>query len=86
LSAVYGATVLYWLGDTSDRPQATWDFLDRRIEKVMQFEKLKAGVPGKSAGQGLGGRALQDSGKDSRPRLRDDLPGRHRMKQSESSP
>ena len=31
LSAVYGATVLYWLGDDSDGHQATWDFLDRRI-------------------------------------------------------
>lgn len=42
LSAVYGATVLFWLGDTSDDQTATWDFLDRRIENVMQFEKTKA--------------------------------------------
>lgn len=42
LSAVYGATVLYWLGDTSPDDQATRDFLDRRIEQVMGFEKLKA--------------------------------------------
>ena len=42
LSAVYGATVLFWLGDTSDDQAATWDFLDRRIENVMQFEKTKA--------------------------------------------
>lgn len=42
LSAVYGATVLYWLGDESSDRQATWDFLDRRIEQVMQVEKLKA--------------------------------------------
>lgn len=42
LSAVYGATVLYWLGDTSEGDEATWAFLDRRIENVMQFEKAKA--------------------------------------------
>lgn len=42
LAAVYGATVLYWLGDTSDGDSATWEFLDRRIENVMQFEKAKA--------------------------------------------
>lgn len=44
LSAVYGSTVLYWLGDDSFDHQATWEFLDRRIENVMQFEKLKAQV------------------------------------------
>ena len=42
LSAVYGATVLFWLGDDSTDHQATWDFLDRRIENVMQIEKLKS--------------------------------------------
>ena len=34
--------MLYWLGDDSEGHQATWDFLDRRIEDVMQFEKSKA--------------------------------------------
>ena len=42
LSAVYSSVVLYWLGDTSDNHAATWEFLDRRIENVMQFEKTKA--------------------------------------------
>ncbi|WP_294227666.1 COQ9 family protein [uncultured Shimia sp.] len=42
LSAVYSATVLYWLGDDSEGHAATWAFLDRRIENVMQFEKSKA--------------------------------------------
>lgn len=42
LSGVYGATVLYWLGDESENHQATWEFLDRRIDNVMQFEKVKA--------------------------------------------
>ena len=44
LSGVYGATVLYWLGDDSPDHQATWDFLSRRIDDVMRFEKFKAGV------------------------------------------
>ncbi|ASM74289.1 MULTISPECIES: COQ9 family protein [Roseobacteraceae] len=44
LSGVYGSTVLYWLGDDSVDHQATWAFLDRRIDNVMQIEKLKAQV------------------------------------------
>jgi len=44
LSAVYSATVLFWLGDSSEGHAATWEFLDRRIDNVMQIEKLKAQV------------------------------------------
>lgn len=44
LSGVYGATVLFWLGDESPEHRDTWAFLDRRIEDVMQIEKLKAQV------------------------------------------
>ncbi|MEH6830140.1 COQ9 family protein [Sulfitobacter sp.] len=44
LSGVYSSTVLYWLGDTSEDHTETWAFLDRRIENVMQIEKLKAQV------------------------------------------
>ena len=44
LSGVYSATVLFWLGDSSEGHQDTWAFLDRRIENVMQIEKLKAHV------------------------------------------
>ena len=44
LAGVYGATVLYWLGDDSADHAATWAFLDRRIDNVMQIEKLKADV------------------------------------------
>lgn len=44
LSAVYSSTVLYWLGDDSLDGQATWAFLDRRIEDVMRIEKAKAQV------------------------------------------
>jgi ubiquinone biosynthesis protein COQ9 len=42
LSAVYSATVLYWLGDDSEGHAATWAFLDRRIDDVMRIEKFKA--------------------------------------------
>ncbi len=44
LSGVYGATVLYWLGDDSEGHAATWAFLDRRIDEVMQVEKAKKTV------------------------------------------
>ena len=44
LAGVYSSTVLYWLGDTSDGSADTWAFLDRRIDGVMQFEKVKAQV------------------------------------------
>ncbi len=42
LSGVYSAVVLFWLGDDSLDAQATDAFIDRRIDDVMRFEKLKA--------------------------------------------
>lgn len=42
LGAVYSATLLHWLDDKSPDYNATWEFLDRRIENVMQFEKAKS--------------------------------------------
>lgn len=42
LAGVYSSTVLYWLGDDTPDSTATWSFLDRRIEDVMRFEKVKA--------------------------------------------
>lgn len=53
LSGVYGSTVLFWLGDESDGHSDTWAFLERRIENVMQIEKLKAGVRGNPVLKGL---------------------------------
>lgn len=41
LSAVYGSVVLFWLGDEEG---ATDAFIDRRIDNVMQVEKVKAQV------------------------------------------
>ncbi len=76
LSAVYGSTVLYWLGDDSTDHQATWDFLDRRIDQVMQVEKLKAGWRDNPLGKAFmaGPGKLLDGIRA--PRLPDDLPGR----------
>lgn len=42
LGAVYGSTLLVWLDDQSEGWSDTAEFLDRRIDNVMQFEKLKA--------------------------------------------
>lgn len=42
LMAVYGATVLYWLGDDSEDLAETRSFLERRIDGVMRFEKVKS--------------------------------------------
>lgn len=42
LGAVYSSTLLAWLDDGSDGWTDTAAFLDRRIDEVMQFEKVKA--------------------------------------------
>ena len=42
LGAVYASTLLAWLDDQSDDWKDTAGFLDRRIDDVMRFEKLKA--------------------------------------------
>ena len=44
LAGVYSATVLFWLNDRSEGGQATWDFLDRRLDDVMKIEKLKSQI------------------------------------------
>lgn len=44
LAGVYSSTLLYWLSDRSPGSEATWGFLDRRIDDVMKIEKLKARV------------------------------------------
>lgn len=69
LSGVYSATVLFWIGDESEDNADTWQFLDRRINDVMQFEKVK-------------GNALKLPfvksvlGTIRAPAARDDMPGR----------
>ncbi len=44
LSGVWAATVLFWLGDESEDFQRTRDFIDRRIDDVMQIERVKGQV------------------------------------------
>jgi len=41
LSAVWTATVFYWLGDDTPGYARTFEFIDRRIEDVMRIEKVK---------------------------------------------
>ena len=52
LGAVYTSTLLVWLGDDSEGQTETAAFLDRRIDDVMKFEKMKAEWRG-SAGRRL---------------------------------
>lgn len=79
LSGVYGAVVLYWLGDDSPDHQATWDFLDRRIADVMQIEKLKATLRDNPLGKALLAGPAKVMEKWRAPTLPDDLPGRSRF-------
>jgi ubiquinone biosynthesis protein COQ9 len=46
LAGVFKSTVVVWLDDASDDLAETEAFLRRRIENVMQIEKLKARVKG----------------------------------------
>jgi ubiquinone biosynthesis protein COQ9 len=41
LAGVYGATLAYWFSDSSEGHSATWTFLGRRIDNVMQIEKFR---------------------------------------------
>ncbi|MTE00086.1 COQ9 family protein [Paracoccus sp. YIM 132242] len=74
LAAVISATVLFWLGDTSPDHTETRAFIDRRIDGVMRFEGLKAGLRKLPGAETLAGMAF---GWIRAPRSRD-LPGRTR--------
>jgi ubiquinone biosynthesis protein COQ9 len=78
LSGVYAATVLYWLGDEGSDRHATWEFLERRLDQVMQFDKLKKSLKENRLGDAL----MRGPGKIFEtiraPRLPEDLPGRTR--------
>ncbi|MHC9235407.1 COQ9 family protein [Pseudooceanicola sp. 502str34] len=76
LSGVYGATVLYWLGDDSEGHQATWEFLDRRIEGVMRIEKTKASLRENKLAQTVLAGPLALIGKIRAPGNGTGLPGR----------
>ncbi|SMX31954.1 COQ9 family protein [Maliponia aquimaris] len=75
LSGVYSATVLYWLGDDSPGNEATWAFLDRRIEDVMRIEKVKAQVRDNRLLSGLLAGPAHLLSRVKAPAHADDLPG-----------
>jgi ubiquinone biosynthesis protein COQ9 len=81
LSGVHAATVLFWLGDDSTGHQATWDFLDRRIEDVMRIEKAKATMRDNPLAKAIFAGPVKLMEKLRMPRgaeAADDLPGRMR--------
>lgn len=51
LALVVSSTTLFWLEDGSEAQEATWRFLDRRIEDVMAFEGAKARARGLCGGK-----------------------------------
>ncbi|WP_071798605.1 COQ9 family protein [Natronohydrobacter thiooxidans] len=85
LSGVYSATVLFWLGDESAGAQETWNFLDRRLDGVMQFEDLKRAIERNPLGRALsaGPRALLSCIRAPRRDPARDLPGRLRPQASQ---
>jgi len=44
LGGVYAATVLFWLDDSSEDHQDTWEFLAKRIDDVLKIYPLKAKI------------------------------------------
>ena len=78
LSAVYAATVLYWLGDDSLDHAETWAFLDRRIANVMAFEKAKAAFNANPLGKALMTGPLAFFDRIRAPHVPQDLPGSYR--------
>lgn len=75
LSGVYSSTVLYWLGDQSEGHEATWAFLDRRIEDVMRFETFKANLRNNEALSKVLKGPLDILGRIRAPKPRNDMPG-----------
>jgi len=49
LAGVYSSTLLYWIDDESINNEDTQAFLNRRINNVMQFQKLKSAVTNRAA-------------------------------------
>ncbi len=76
LSGVYGSTVLYWLGDDSLENAATWEFLDRRIDDVMQIEKLKAKANDSKIASALMAGPMKVLSRIRAPKGQGDMPGR----------
>ena len=76
LSAVYAATVLFWLGDDSASHCDTWGFLDRRIEGVMRFEKARASFRENPLGRALLNGPLKILERVHAPQRSENLPGK----------
>ncbi|MEZ5745737.1 MAG: COQ9 family protein [Paracoccaceae bacterium] len=82
LAGVYSATVLFWLGDTSDGHADSWNFLDRRIDDVMRIEKTKAKLRDNPLSSRLLAGPMKMLEKVHAPAApRNDLPGRIRPKE-----
>jgi ubiquinone biosynthesis protein COQ9 len=52
LAAVWSSTFLFWLDDRSAGLEATWGFLERRIDNVMQIGGLRARIEDRLKGLG----------------------------------
>lgn len=76
LSGVYGSTLLYWLGDQSPDHAASWEFLDRRIENVMQIEKIKGHVNNNPLFKTAFAGPLWVMSRIKAPKRQDGMPGR----------
>ncbi|MEM7752753.1 MAG: COQ9 family protein, partial [Pseudomonadota bacterium] len=75
LSGVWGATVLYWLGDDSAGYADTHHFINRRIEDVMRFEKIKGQLRDNPLTKPFMQMQEAVMGKITAPTRRDDVPG-----------
>lgn len=76
LSGVWASVVLFWLGDDSPGHARTLDFIDRRIEDVMQIEKIKARVRENPLTKPFSDMAAQVFSKVRKPGPATGLPGR----------
>ena len=77
LAGVYSSVLLFWLGDDSEDHAATWAFLDRCIDNVMQIEVVKSKLKGNPFVQAFmagPGRVL-DHIKAPKSAVQRDLPG-----------
>ncbi|WP_054008280.1 COQ9 family protein [Cypionkella psychrotolerans] len=77
LSAVYTATVLFWLGDHSENNADTWAFLDRRLANVTAFENTKTAISNNPIAKALLAGPLKLLERICAPQPHD-LPGHHK--------
>lgn len=77
LSAVWSSVILFWLGDQSPGKSDTRDFIARRIDNVMQFEKTKARIRDNKALSAAFAPLTAAMSLLRAPTRRDDLPGSH---------